>query len=33
VSFSLWTGGLACMVAVSMTSLLLPKFWAYRAAS
>jgi len=32
VSFSLWSGGLACMVAVAMASLLLPKFWAYRAA-
>jgi MFS family permease len=31
VSFSLWSGGLACMLAVGMTSLLLPRFWAYRA--
>jgi MFS family permease len=31
VSVSLWSGGLACMVAVGMTSLFLPKFWAYRA--
>ncbi|HEX5105783.1 MAG TPA: MFS transporter [Pirellulaceae bacterium] len=31
VTFSLWSGGLACVLAVFMTSLLLPKFWAYRA--
>ena len=31
VSFSLWSGGVACMVAVIATSLALPKFWAYRA--
>lgn len=31
VSFSLWSGGLICMVGVIITSLLLPKFWSYRA--
>lgn len=30
VSFSLWSGGLACVLAVVATSLALPKFWAYR---
>jgi MFS family permease len=30
VSFSLWSGGVACVVAVALTSLFLPKFWAYR---
>jgi MFS family permease len=30
VSFSMWSGGLACMIAVVATSLALPKFWAYR---
>jgi MFS family permease len=30
VSFSIWTGGLACIIAVIATSLALPKFWAYR---
>jgi MFS family permease len=30
VPFSLWSGGLACMIAVIATSLALPKFWAYR---
>jgi MFS family permease len=30
VSFSMWSGGLACMTAVAATSLALPKFWAYR---
>ena len=30
VPFSLWSGGLACMIAVVATSLALPKFWAYR---
>ena len=29
VSFSLWSGGLICMLGVIMTSLLLPKFWNY----
>jgi MFS family permease len=31
VSFSLWSGGLICLLAVIATSLLLPKFWGYRA--
>ncbi len=31
VSFSLWSGGVACVIAVIATSLALPKFWAYRA--
>ena len=31
VSFSLWSGGVACVLAVVATSLLLPKFWVYRA--
>lgn len=31
VSFSLWSGGLICMVGVIITSLLLPKFWNYHA--
>ena len=31
VSFSLWSGGVACVLAVIATSLGLPKFWAYRA--
>src|SRR5882757_2102320 len=30
VPFSMWSGGLACMIAVVATSLALPKFWAYR---
>jgi MFS family permease len=30
VSFSIWSGGLACFVAVIATSIALPKFWAYR---
>ena len=30
VPFSMWTGGLACMVAVVATSLAFPKFWEYR---
>jgi MFS family permease len=30
VPFSLWSGGLACMIAVVATSLALPKFWTYR---
>ena len=30
VSMSLWSGGLACVIAVIATSLALPKFWAYR---
>jgi MFS family permease len=30
VSFSLWSGGIACVIAVVATSLALPKFWAYR---
>jgi MFS family permease len=30
VPFSMWTGGLACMVAVVATSLAFPKFWDYR---
>jgi MFS family permease len=30
VPFSLWSGGLACLIAVVATSLALPKFWAYR---
>ncbi len=29
VSFSLWSGGVACVLAVVATSLALPKFWAY----
>jgi MFS family permease len=32
VPFSLWSGGLACMVAVIATSLAFPRFWAYRSA-
>jgi MFS family permease len=32
VPFSLWSGGLACVVAVVATSLAFPKFWAYRSA-
>lgn len=31
VSISLWSGGIACVIAVIATSLALPKFWAYRA--
>jgi len=31
VSLSLWTGGLICVLGVIITSLLLPKFWSYRA--
>jgi MFS family permease len=31
VSFSLWSGGVACMVAVVATSFTLPKFWGYSA--
>lgn len=31
VSFSLWSGGLICLLGVVVTSLLLPKFWNYRA--
>ncbi len=31
VSFSLWSGGVICVLGVIMTSLLLPKFWNYRA--
>jgi len=27
----LWSGGLICLLAVIATSLLLPKFWGYRA--
>jgi MFS family permease len=30
VPFSMWSGGLACMIAVVATSFALPKFWAYR---
>jgi hypothetical protein len=30
VPLSLWSGGLACIIAVTATSLALPKFWAYR---
>jgi MFS family permease len=30
VSVSLWSGGIACVLAVVATSLGLPKFWAYR---
>ncbi len=29
VSISLWSGGVACVLAVVATSLFLPKFWAY----
>lgn len=29
VSFSLWSGGLICFVAVALTALFLPKFWRY----
>jgi len=32
VAFSLWSGGLACVVAVVATSLAFPKFWEYRSA-
>ena len=31
VPISLWSGGLICVIAVIATSLLLPKFWSYRA--
>lgn len=31
VSVSLWSGGLICVLGVIITSLLLPKFWSYRA--
>ncbi len=31
VPFSLWSGGLICMLGVIITSLLLPRFWNYRA--
>jgi hypothetical protein len=31
VSFSLWSGGVACVLAVIGTSLALPRFWRYRA--
>ena len=30
VSISLWSGGLACVLAVIATSLFLPRFWSYR---
>jgi MFS family permease len=30
VSISLWSGGIACVIAVFATSLALPKFWSYR---
>jgi MFS family permease len=30
VSFSMWSGGVACVIAVVATSLALPKFWAYQ---
>jgi MFS family permease len=30
VPFSMWSGGIACMIAVIATSLALPKFWAYQ---
>jgi len=33
VSISLWSGGAICVIGVIATSLLLPKFWRYRAAS
>jgi MFS family permease len=32
VPFSLWSGGLACVVAVIATSLAFPRFWGYRSA-
>jgi MFS family permease len=32
ISFSFWSGGLACMVAVIATSLAFPRFWDYRSA-
>jgi MFS family permease len=32
VSFSFWSGGLACIVAVMATSLAFPRFWGYRSA-
>jgi MFS family permease len=31
VAISLWSGGIACVLAVIATSFLLPKFWRYRA--
>lgn len=31
VAFSLWSGGLICLLGVIITSLLLPKFWNYQA--
>jgi MFS family permease len=30
VSFSMWSGGIACVIAVAATSLVLPKFWAFQ---
>jgi hypothetical protein len=30
VSVSLWSGGVACVLAVLVTSFLLPRFWTYR---
>lgn len=32
VAFSLWSGGVACVIAVVATSFLLPRFWRYRSA-
>ncbi len=32
VPFSMWSGGLACVVAVIATSLAFPRFWEYRSA-
>jgi MFS family permease len=31
ISFSLWSGGVLCVIAVIATSLWLPRFWRYRA--
>lgn len=33
VSFSLWSGGLICLIAVVLTALFLPKFWKYSSAN
>lgn len=30
VPFSLWSGGIICVIAVAVTALLLPSFWRYR---
>jgi MFS family permease len=30
VSFSMWSGGIACVIAIVATSFALPRFWAYK---